>query len=107
MPLALYYEKHGNRGGPRPPLVLIHGGAGSIATNWEYVTPHWPPIGSSSASSSRVMATPRMPIAPTRSRIPPTTSPHSSVTSTSRASTSWDSAMVGRPCCASPSDTRH
>ncbi|OPX15163.1 alpha/beta fold hydrolase [Gordonia sp. i37] len=39
MPLALYFEKHGDSGGPRPPLVLVHGGAGSIATNWEYMMP--------------------------------------------------------------------
>lgn len=38
MPLPLHYEIFGNPS-RRSPLVLVHGGAGSIATNWAHAIP--------------------------------------------------------------------
>lgn len=36
--LELYHEKHGSPG-PQTPLLLVHGGAGTIGTNWEFAIP--------------------------------------------------------------------
>ncbi|MGV9711954.1 alpha/beta fold hydrolase [Gordonia sp. NPDC003424] len=36
--IELYHEKHGSPG-PQTPLVLVHGGAGTIDTNWHHAIP--------------------------------------------------------------------
>lgn len=38
--LPLYYEVHGDPHPERPPLLLIHGGGSTIASNWGALLPH-------------------------------------------------------------------
>ena len=37
--LPLYFEWHGETHGPRPPLLLVHGGGSTIESNWGNLIP--------------------------------------------------------------------